>query len=133
MTYLLDTNVIVDLTGSRGTSIRIKLEEVGLAAIAISAITLAEIEYGAARVAQPSRTLSLYRQFLMEIPVLPFDQSAAAVYGRCRADLERAGRMIGGNDLMIAAVALSQNLILVTRDVSEFERVPGLPIENWSS
>lgn len=133
MTYLLDTNVVVDLGSRRGTAIRPRLEAAGLAALAISTISLAELEFGEAKSEQPSRTLILFREFLHEIPVLPFTEDAAHIYGQIRASLERSGQVIGGNDLLIAATALAHNLVLVTRDVGEFRRVNGLKVEDWST
>ena len=64
---------------------------------------------------------------------LPFDDSAAAAYGEIRAHLQRAGRLIGGNDLLIAAIAQTNNLTLVTHNTGEFTRVPNLPVEDWQA
>ena len=133
MTYLLDTNVVVDLGSRKGTAIRPMLDAAGLVALAISSISLAELEFGEAKSERPSRSLALFREFLHEIPVLSFDGEAARIYGRIRASLERRRQMIGANDLLIAATALGHDLILVTRDVSEFGRVDGLRVEDWSA
>src|SRR5580658_7448230 len=126
MTHLLDTNVIIDLAGRRGTTVRRRLDENGLEALSISSVSLAELEFGEAKAERPSRTLALFRAFLHEIPVLPFDEKAAPVYGRIRADLERRGQVIGANDLLIASIAIAHSLVVVTRDVDEFGRVDGL-------
>src|SRR5580658_1202408 len=133
MTCLLDTNVIVDLGSRRGTAVRPRLEAAGLGALAISSISLAELEFGEAKSDQPSRSLKVFREFLREIPVLPFDESGARIYGQVRAELERRGLGIGGNDLLISATALAHNLVLVTRDIGEFGRVDGLRVEDWST
>jgi len=132
MTYLLDTNVIVDLGNRRGTLLRSKLEAVGLATLAISAISLAELEYGEAKSDQPSRSLRTFRDFLRQITVVPFDEDATVAYGQIRSGLERKGQVIGANDMLIAATALAHNLILVTRDLDDFRRVDDLKVEDWS-
>jgi tRNA(fMet)-specific endonuclease VapC len=105
---------------------------VGLPALAISAVSLAELKYGEAKSQRTSRSLALFRELLSGIPVLPFDEKAAQVYGIVKATLERRGQPIGGNDLQIASTAIAHDPIVVTRDVSEFGRVEGLRIEDWS-
>ena len=132
MTHLIDTNVVVDLTSRRGVAVRPRLEVSGLKSLAISAISLAELEYGEAKTGRPSRSLATFREFLLEIPILSFDEGAVEIYGRIRADLERRGQIIGTNDLLIAATALAHNLTVVPRDIGEFGRVIGLRVEDWS-
>jgi tRNA(fMet)-specific endonuclease VapC len=81
----------------------------------------------------PSKNLSNQQKFLTLFVSLPFDDSAAEHYGRIRSELARAGTPIGGNDVMIAAIALTHNLTLVTHNLKEFERVNGLKIEDWEA
>jgi len=87
--------------------------------------------FGAAKSIDPAKTLERQLAFLDRFPSFPFDDSAAARYGPIRAHLERGGQKIGANDLFIAAIALANNLILVTHNINEFARVPGLTIEDW--
>lgn len=81
------------------------------------------------RLARPQRTG--FEQLLDALPVLPLEEDAARHYAKIRTELERIGQPIGGNDLLIAAHALSMNLPVVTANAGEFSRVPGLMLENW--
>jgi tRNA(fMet)-specific endonuclease VapC len=103
------------------------------AEVAMSAIVKAELTYGARKSSHVAANLRLVDAFLEPFALLPFDGRAADVYGSIRADLEREGRPIGPNDLLIAATALAHSLTLVTHNVSEFNRVPGLSVVDWES
>lgn len=133
MKYLLDTNAcIVHLRGTNA-KITTRLAAAGAREIALSSVVKAELRYGAERSANSGRNHAQLERFFASLLSLPFDDSAADVYGRIRADLEAHGTPIGPNDLMIAATALSVGLILVTHNVSEFSRVPGLQVEDWQT
>ncbi|MBN1285343.1 MAG: type II toxin-antitoxin system VapC family toxin [Anaerolineae bacterium] len=93
----------------------------------------AELYFGAMKSRSPQTSLLKQQAFVERFVSLPFDDAAAVVYGRIRAELERAGTPIGPNDLMIASIALANGLILVTHNVREFERVAGLQIDDWES
>lgn len=127
--YLLDTNAVSDLVrnphGKVVQQYRLRKEDA-----ATSIIVAAELRFGAERRGSHKLTSQL-DQVLLDLPVLPFDAPADAAYARIRTDLERAGVMIGANDLLIAAHALALECILVTDNEREFGRVPGLRIENW--
>lgn len=99
----------------------------------VSTITVAEAWAGSLRSANHAQLVALWSTFLetFEERVLPFDRSAAEEYGAIRAHLESKGKMIGDRDCMIAAIARSNGLSLVTRNVSELGRVPGLKVESW--
>ena len=99
--------------------------------LSISAITLAELEHGVAASQHPEKNAMALIQFLAIIDVLPFDDEAAEVYGTVCADLQKKGTPIGPLDTLIAAHAKSEDLILVTNNLREFERVQGLRLENW--
>jgi tRNA(fMet)-specific endonuclease VapC len=99
--------------------------------IAVSAITASELEYGIGKSSNPERNRTRVEAFLLPFAMLAYDHKAAIVYGRIRATLEKSGLPIGPLDLMIAAHALSRNLILVTNNESEFNRVADLRVENW--
>ncbi len=97
-----------------------------------TAITVGEMVYGAHRSARRDELLSqLQTRVWPNITILPFDHTAAEVYGRVRAELEGAGVIIGEPDTRIAAIALARSLTVVTGNVRHFERVPGLRVENW--
>ncbi len=94
-------------------------------------VVKAELFYGAMRSNNPTSTLARQLEFLNLFVSLPFDDSTALVYGRIRAELLANGTPIGPNDFQIAAIALANNLTLVTHNTGEFSRVQGLPIEDW--
>lgn len=132
MKYLLDTNICIYAAKKQPKEIAEKLAEVSRRnTVSISAISVAELEYGAAKSGNPRKNREALMKFLGPFNVEPFQEEAAAFYGAVRADLEAAGKPIGGNDLLIAAQALAGDFILVTNNVREFSRVSGLKIENW--
>jgi tRNA(fMet)-specific endonuclease VapC len=96
-------------------------------------IVKAELLFGARKSAKPERNLAALATFFTPFRCLPFDDAAADAYGLVRAELEQRGTPIGPNDLLIASIALSCGLRLVTSNAREFARVPGLAIEDWSA
>jgi tRNA(fMet)-specific endonuclease VapC len=92
---------------------------------------VAELHYGAQRSASPAKNLSLLARFLPLFTSLAFDDPAAEIYGQLRSQLESTGNLIGPHDTQIAAIALLHRMTLVTHNVAEFSRVPGLTIEDW--
>lgn len=128
--YLLDTNTISDLIRRPRGPIAAKIASVGEGAIATSIIVAAELRYGAAK--KGSRRLTEHLNTLLAaFEVLAFDAPADVAYGDIRAALQRAGTMIGPNDLLIAAQARALEMVVVTDNEREFARVEGLRIENW--
>lgn len=99
--------------------------------MAISDVTVFELYYGAERYDDPQQRFSVIESLVARLEVLPFDSKAARHAGQIRATLERKGQMIGGYDVMIAAIARSQGLVLATNNVREFARVEGLRVEKW--
>lgn len=128
--FMLDTNASSEAIRGH-PAINAKLQALPLETWCISAITAAEHTYGLAKKPEAVRLAQLVHAFLQLANVLPWDRDAADALGPVRAALERSGRPIGTYDTLIAAHALSRNLILVTANVGEFERVRGLRIENW--
>lgn len=131
MRYLLDTNVCVMYLNSCSTLVRDRLLSVPTDEITVCSIVKAELFYGAMRSNNPDRTLGRQQRFLERFLSLPFDDEAAIVCGQVRARLASAGTPIGAYDLQIAAIALANNLTLVTHNIREFERVEGLQVEDW--
>ncbi|MFP3939879.1 MAG: type II toxin-antitoxin system tRNA(fMet)-specific endonuclease VapC [Acidobacteriota bacterium] len=131
MKFLLDTNVCIYSLNRRPPEVLQRLREVGPAAVAISVITVVELRHGAAKSQNPSKARGKLDRFLKPLSVLDFDREAAEAAGRIRADLERAGTPVGDLDSLIAAHALSAKLTLVSNNLREFDRVPGLRTENW--
>ena len=129
--YMLDTNIISDLIRNPHGKAAKQVAKRGEQNICTSIIVAAELRYGCAKNGS-ARLLKGVEDLLAEIDTLPFDVPADVEYGRIRAELEVAGKPIGGNDLLIAAHARSLDMILVTNNVREFERVGRLTIENWT-
>lgn len=128
--YLLDTNIVSDLLRNPGGRAARRLAVVGEAAVCTSIVVACELRYGAAK--KGSAQLSERVEVLLgSLDVLALDEDADRRYAEIRSQLERQGTPIGPNDLLIAAHTLELDLILVTADVDDFSRVPGLSMENW--
>ena len=132
MTYMLDTNICIYAMKRKPEKVLRRLMEELDKGICISSITLAELEYGMKHSSDPARNEQALIRFLAPFGILPFGASAASVYGEIRAYLQSRGTPIGPLDMLIAGHAKAENMILVTNNVREFERVPGLEIENWA-
>lgn len=133
MSYLLDANVCIGLLTGRAPKIAQRLRFVSPVEIRLCSVVKAELLFGARRSARPAENLRLLLDFFEPFTSLAFDDRCAERYGVIRAELERDGRPIGPNDLMIAAIALAHDATLVTRNLDEFGRVVGLRLENWES
>jgi len=130
MRYLLDTNIVSDLIRNPLGRAAERLEEAGEDQVFTSVVVAAELRYGAQK--RGSRQLSTrIHEALLKLRVLPLDSPVDRVYGALRASLERAGRTIGANDLLIAAHAVALGCVLVTDNEKEFARIDGLTRENW--
>ena len=129
--YLLDTNICIYAINGRPIHVREKLLSMMPDTLAVSSVCVAELEYGAAKSRAPERNSKAVKVFCSNFATLPFDDADAEAFGYIRAGLERRGCLIGPYDMQIAAQALVRHLVLVTNNVREFERIPGLQIENW--
>lgn len=129
-TYLLDTNILSDLIRDPHGSVATRIAEVGEETICTSIIVACELRFGAEKKKSPP-LLARVEELLQVLDVLALDVDTDLHYGNIRASLEAAGTPIGPNDLLIAAHAKSLNLTLVSANVNEFSRVPGLSLENW--
>jgi tRNA(fMet)-specific endonuclease VapC len=132
MRFLLDTNICIYIIKRKPIKVFEKFQMLQLSDVGVSAITVAELEYGAFKSQRQEQNRAALNQFLMPLEVLPFDQSATQTYGQIRAELERQGIVVGAMDLLIASQAICQNLVLVTNNVRELSRIPGLILENWT-
>ena len=132
MKAMLDTNICIYMIKRRPQSVLDRFSAVPVGGIGISSITLAELEYGAAKSAQPRKNREALEEFVSPLDIATFDRDAAEAYGRIRANLERKGLPIGAMDMHIAAHALSLGANLVTNNEAEFRRVSGLRVENWT-
>lgn len=131
MTYMLDTNICIYAMKNKPEQVLQRLKSEIDNGICISSITLAELEYGMQHSSNPLRNEQALLRFLIPISILPFEATAANEYGALRTHLQGLGTPIGPLDMLIAAHAKAENLILVTNNVKEFIRVPNLKIENW--
>jgi tRNA(fMet)-specific endonuclease VapC len=127
---MLDTNIISDLIRNPQGKAAKRIAKVGEDNICTSIIVAAELRYGCAK-SGSDRLLKVVEDLLGEIDILPLEIPADSEYGGIRAELEAAGRPIGGNDLLIAAHAYATGAIIVTANADEFKRVRGLKVENW--
>ena len=130
MRYLLDTNIVSDLVRNPPGKIAEQIFRVGESKVCTSIIVAAELRYGTEKKQSPRLSAQL-EAVLGALDILPFEKPADASYGTIRAQLERAGKPIGANDLLIAAHALTLGYTLVTDNEKEFSRVRHLPLENW--
>ena len=127
--YMLDTNICIYVLKNRPPGLRERFDEL-VDELSISVITLGELFYGAENSARRSENRRTIEQFAGRLEVLPFTANAAAHYGQIRAVLRRSGRPAGVHDMLIGGHARSEGLILVTNNVREFARMPGLQVEN---
>ncbi len=133
MKFLLDTNVCIRVLNGSSAGVIERLEGLDPSAVAMCAVVRAELVFGARKSTHVAENLRLVDALFEPFVCLPFDDRAAGAYGSVRADLERVGRPIGPNDLLIAATALAHDLILVTHNTSEFGRIPGLYVDDWEA
>lgn len=130
--YMLDTNIVIFTIKNKPTQVR-ELFNRHQGQLCISTITLMELIYGAEKSAFPEKNLAVVEGFVARVAVLNYDALAAEHTGQLRAEQAKTGQPIGPYDQMIAAHARSQGLIIVTNNVREFERVPGLRVEDWAT
>ena len=131
MSYLLDTNVCIQYLTCPGSLVSVRMASMSRETIFLCDVVKAELYYGAYKSNRKSLNLSLFEEFFNEFISVPFDGSSAKIYGKIRVELERKGTPIGPYDLQIAAIALANNLILVTHNVREFSRIIDLQTEDW--
>ena len=130
--YLLDTNICIYALSGRYPQVQQRVDRQASGRIAISVIVYGELQFGIARSSRREDALLRLDTFTQIVAVLPLPVEAAEHYGEIRAVLAARGTPIGGNDLWIASHALAANVTLVTNNISEFERVPGLRLANWA-
>ena len=133
MHYMLDTNICIYIMKRQPPEVESRLRDVAVGDVSLSGIVLAELWYGIHRSQKPERNEAALRDFLRFVNILDWPLEAAGVYGAIRAALTYKGSPIGGNDLLIAAHAIYESATLVTNNGREFERVPGLNLENWAA
>jgi tRNA(fMet)-specific endonuclease VapC len=131
MKFLLDTNICIYIIKEKPLSVKKRFQSVNSSDIGISIVTVAELEYGAAKSQNPPRNRQTLTTFCIPFEIVGLNPEDARIFGNIRADLERQGQPIGSYDLLIAAQAINRSLIVVTNNVKEFSRIDNLLIENW--
>jgi len=129
--FLLDTNICIYIINNRFEGSTSWIKNAGIENVCISSISVAELEFGITKSSKFDETQTALYKFLSGFNLIDFDAVAARSYGRIRADLQSKGNVIGAMDMLIAATAISNEMILVSNIVGEFSRVKGLKIENW--
>jgi tRNA(fMet)-specific endonuclease VapC len=133
MKYMLDTNMCIYIIKKHPANVLKKLMALDVNDICISSITVAELMYGVQKSQYQQKNQAALQEFISPFEIMSFDSEVAVHYGEIRAYLEKNGIPIGSLDMMIAAHAQCLDVILVTNNNKEFDRVPNLKIENWVS
>ncbi len=131
MNFLIDTNICIYIINHHPPEVIQKFRGMAVGDVGISSITVSELQYGVAKSNRKKENQDRLAQFLMPFEILPFDEKASSYYGEIRAQLEQQGAIIGSLDLLIAAHALSLQVVLITNNEKEFKRIPSLKIKNW--
>ena len=132
MKYLLDTNICIYIIKNKPPVVRQRFKSLIIGDVGVSSITVAELQFGVQKSRYGSQNQAALNQFLAPLEIVPFDHETAVSYGHIRTLLESNGTPIGALDTLIAAHAYTLNCILVTNNESEFRRVLGLSVENWT-
>ncbi|MDN3526601.1 tRNA(fMet)-specific endonuclease VapC [Halomonas sabkhae] len=130
--YMLDTNICIFTIKNKPAQVREAFQQ-HRERLCISTVTLMELIYGAEKSGHPDHNLHVVESFAARLEVLQYDRDAAAHTGQLRAELARSGKPIGPYDQMIAGHARSMGLVVVTNNLSEFQRVPGIRLEDWTT
>uniref|UniRef100_A0A7C3EEK3 Ribonuclease VapC n=1 Tax=Gracilinema caldarium TaxID=215591 RepID=A0A7C3EEK3_9SPIR len=129
--YLLDTNICIYIINNNPRVVVEKIKQLKPSQVKLSAISVGELEYGICKSRNRERNKIALVDFVSGFDILPFDDTDAEVFGIVRAELEKRGQVIGSYDMQIAAQAIARDLILVTNNTREFERIKDLKFENW--
>jgi len=132
MKYILDTNICIYIIKQHPLEVIEKFKTITIGEIGISTITIAELQFGVEKSSNPIKNGQALDKFLTPLEIIEFDSMASVEYGKIRADLEKKGMPIGPLDTLIGAHAKSLDMILITNNVKEFQRINGLKIENWT-
>ena len=131
MKFLIDTNICIYIMNYHPPEVLQKFKSIGVGKVGISSITVSELHYGACKSSYIKKNIKRLNEFLSPFEILSYDENASRYYGKIRSQLEKQGNIIGPLDMLIAAHALSNNLILITNNVKEFIRIKSLQVENW--
>jgi len=132
LNFFLDTNICIYFLKGISTNINFKLKQTNPNNIKIPSVVKAELLFGAAKSNREKQNTELINKFLLPLEIIPFDSSAAGIYAIVRSSLEKKGKVIGPNDLMIASIVMANNGTLVTNNLKEFKRIGKLKVVNWT-
>lgn len=132
MEYLLDTNICIYIIKKKPAEVFERFKKLTIGDVGISSITLAELQFGIEKSSNSEKNREALAKFLTPIEIIDYGYDATVEYGKIRAELEKSGVPIGPLDMLIASHAKSLDVILVTNNVKEFERIADLKIENWA-
>ncbi len=130
--FMLDTEICSYIMRERPIQVLKCFDTFKMEQFSISIITYSEFIYGVKRSANPKKHQGIIDKFILHVDILPWYRPASEHYGEIRAALEAQGKTIGNMDMLIAAYARSQGMVLVTNNEKHFQRIPGLDIENWA-
>lgn len=130
--YLLDSNILIDISRRKLQYAYDTLMLSDASLFKVPAVVKAELLLGAEKSSRPEEERLRVESLLLPFDIVPFDEACAVQYARIRAHLERKGETTGSNDYLIAATALAHSAVLVTNNVNEFKRIPGLSLESWA-
>jgi len=128
---MLDTNICIYIIKNKPKSVKERFREFEIGELCISTITVSELMYGAYKSEHTEKNLKAIESFLLPFEIVDYDFKASMEYGKIRAYLEKKGKVIGNMDMQIAGHAFALDLVLVTNNTKEFERVEGLVLDNW--
>ena len=131
MKYLLDTNTCIIYIKGKNLNLKKRMDDTLIPDIAVCSVVKSELFYGSMKSANPDRNYALQQEFLEQLISLPFDDASAHIFGTIRAQLEKKVTPIGAYDLQIAAIAIANDLTLVTHNTREFSRISELKFEDW--
>ncbi len=132
MKYFLDTNICIYFLKGKFPKLLDHLSKKKPEDIRIASIVKAELFLGAYKSSNPAKTGKIVNAFLFPYTIVPFDDNSSVIYSQIRGSLERKGQIIGPNDLILAATVVAHKGILITNNLSEFKRIKGLKIEDWT-
>ncbi|QHB16725.1 type II toxin-antitoxin system tRNA(fMet)-specific endonuclease VapC [Mannheimia pernigra] len=128
--YMLDSNIVIYVIKYRPVEVLQRFNQ-NARKMCVSSITAAELYYGAEKSGFSARNIAVIEDFLSRLTILDYQPKSAAHFGNIKAELAKQGKLIGENDIHIAAHARSEGLVIVTNNLREFERIEGLRLENW--
>ena len=131
MNFLIDTNICIYIMNNRPPEVIGRFKKIEVGQVGVSSITVSELQYGVSKSKRQKENKQRLDEFLIPFEILPYDEIASRYYGEIRAKLEKRGIVIGPLDLLIAAHAISRELVLVTNNEKEFKRIQSLKVENW--